>query len=202
MTPMRRATTDASHREAELLDELQAVYQTAEEAFAGWSCPASTECCRFGITGREPYVTSIELAALRRAIAARGGPRAIQGLARAASTPDPAAVATVPVARRALPTARAERPCPMLTDAGRCAIYAARPLGCRTFFCDRASTGAPVRHREIGALVRRVQDIAARHQPGGDQGRPLTRVLAEPQGRDGAAASRAGPATGRSRRDR
>lgn len=65
----------------------------------------------------------------------------------------------------------------MLTDEGRCAIYASRPLGCRTFYCDRASAGERVRHRDINALVRRVQQIAARHQPDGDRGRPLTRTL-------------------------
>jgi uncharacterized protein len=191
---MRKATTHATLHEADRLAELQSVYLAAEEAFAGWSCPASTECCRFGITGREPYVTSIELAAIRRAVAAHGGPRAIQGLGKTGSRPAPDQATAVPNARRSLPTAQAERPCPMLTDAGRCAIYAARPLGCRTFFCDQASAGAPVRHRDVGALVRRVQEIAARHEPGGDQGRPLTRALAETHGLAPAGASRAGPA--------
>jgi hypothetical protein len=37
-----------------------------------------------------------------------------------------------------------------------------------------------VRHREITALVRRIQDLASRHQPGGDQGRALTRALQSP----------------------
>ena len=59
----------------DLFADLEAGYRDADGLYAGWSCPASTECCRFGITGREPYVTSIELAAVRRAIAARGGIR-------------------------------------------------------------------------------------------------------------------------------
>jgi hypothetical protein len=162
---MRRTTIAGTReREAGLLGELEVVYRGADEAFTGWSCPASTECCRFGITGREPYVTSIELAAIRRAVAARGGSRALP--------PRPASDSG-----RRLPTLTAERPCPMLTGAGRCAIYAARPLGCRTFYCDRAEPGAPVRHRDVVSLVRRVQEIAARHEPGGDVGRPLTRAL-------------------------
>ncbi|MCC6555129.1 MAG: YkgJ family cysteine cluster protein [Polyangiaceae bacterium] len=149
-----------------LFAELEAVYRDADEAFSGWTCPASTECCRFGITGREPYVTSIELAAVRRAVAARGGARSFR----------PAAPLAVPEGGRRLPSA--ERTCPMLTDAGRCAVYAARPLGCRTFFCDRAVPGSSVvRHRDVLALVRRVQEIAARHEPGGDAGRPLIRAL-------------------------
>jgi uncharacterized protein len=190
--------TESRQREQELLAELRVVYQAAEETFAGWSCPASTERCHFGITGREPYVTSIELAAVRRAVAARGGARALQGAARSEGQLLREQASVARVERRSLPKAADERRCPMLTEAGRCAIYDARPLGCRTYFCDRASPGAPVRHREIGALVRRVQEIAARHEPGGDLGRPLTRALADPRGGSSGAS---GPAK-RSRRGR
>ena len=162
----------AAARDGELLGALHAVYDDATRAFDGWSCPASTECCRFGITGREPYVTSIELLAIRRAIAARGGARAWRRAS--AATADPEGAAT---GRITLPVVADERRCPMLTDAGRCAIYDARPLGCRTFFCDRASPGSKVRQRDVNALVRRVQDIAAKHEMDGDKGRPLTRAL-------------------------
>ncbi|WP_437786317.1 YkgJ family cysteine cluster protein [Sorangium sp. So ce1097] len=194
----RTATPEPPIREAELLAELSAVYREAEEVFRGWTCQASTECCRFGITGREPYVTSIELAAVRRAIASRGGPRALQGIVRAGGTgaPEPPTAGGDAGRRRALPQA-AERRCPMLTDAGRCAIYAARPLGCRTFFCDRASAGSLVRHNDVNRLVRKVQDVAARHEPGGDLGRPLTRALADAN--PGAAG---GPSRARARRGR
>ena len=166
---MRSSTRRPGRDEAELLAELERIYADADQAFAGWSCPASTECCRFGITGREPYVTSVELAAIRRAIAARGGARSFRPAAPLADTGAP------PRGGRRLPIA--ERTCPMLNEAGRCAIYAARPLGCRTFFCDRAEPGATVRHKDVLSLVRRVQELAARHEPGGDQGRPLTRAL-------------------------
>jgi Fe-S-cluster containining protein len=157
----------------DLLGELAGVFRDADAAFEGWSCSASTECCRFGVTGREPYVTSIELSAIRRAVAALGGARAWK---RATSS---AAASRAAGSPRSLPMApaRDERPCPLLTTEGRCAVYSSRPLGCRTFYCDAADKGAPVRHKEITALVRRVQIIAARHEPGGDQGRPLTRAL-------------------------
>jgi Fe-S-cluster containining protein len=148
-----------------MLAELTAVYERAAAAFTGWSCPSSTECCHFGVTGREPYVTSIELAAIERAIAALGGLRALRSKGRAAST---------------LPLVwsdAAARRCPLLGDDGRCRVYAARPLGCRTFFCGSALAGHAVRHREVSALVREVQELAARHQPEGDRGRPLTRAL-------------------------
>jgi Fe-S-cluster containining protein len=160
----------------DLLGQLERALGSADQVFAGWTCPASTECCRFGVTGREPYVTSIEIALIRRAIAARGGPKSWK---RAGAT----VAAGDATARRSLPLAVDERRCPMLTDAGRCAIYAARPLGCRTFFCDRATAAGRVRHHEVGALVREVQVIAARHEPAGDQGRPLTRALADLIGR-------------------
>lgn len=139
-----------------LLGELAALYAEVDRAHEGWSCPASTECCRFGITGREPYVTSIELAALRRAVARRGG--------------------TLSTKRRALPMARDERTCAFLDREGRCSVYASRPLGCRTFFCERASGPARIPRTMLVEWSRRVQSIAARHEPGGDRTRPLSRV--------------------------
>jgi Fe-S-cluster containining protein len=151
------------------LDELAAVYADADALFSGHSCPASTECCRFGVTGREPYVTSVELAAVARAVAAMGGPAALRKRLRVA-----------PPSPRSLPLeVRDERRCAFLSDAGRCVIYAARPLGCRTFFCERATVDEPVRADRVRELVRRVQTIAARHEVDGDRGRPLTRALPE-----------------------
>lgn len=139
-----------------LLAELSAVYADADRALEGWTCATSTECCRFGITGREPYVTSIEIAALRRAVARRGG----------ALSPK----------RRALPMADDERTCALLDRDGRCSVYASRPLGCRTFFCDRASGPGRIARTTLVELSRRVQAIAARHEPDGDRARPLSRV--------------------------
>jgi uncharacterized protein len=162
----------------DLARALSAIYAEADALFAGWSCPASTECCRFGVTGREPYVTSIELAVLRRAIAARGGPRAWRR-AGALDASEAIREGDPPPGPRSLPIADGERRCPMLTAEGRCSVYAARPLGCRTFYCDRAAPGGRVRHREVSALVRRVQELAARHEPGGDQGRPLSRAITD-----------------------
>lgn len=159
-----RRSTEPPGRE---LAELAALYERADAAFAGWSCPASTECCQFGVTGREPYVTSIELAAIERAIAALGGARALQSKNRSAASRTLSAAKVDASARR----------CPLLGDDGRCRIYAHRPLGCRTFYCDQATGGQTVRHRDVGALVRDLQELAARHQPDGDRGRPLTRAL-------------------------
>jgi Fe-S-cluster containining protein len=145
-----------------LLDELAELYRETDRGNAGSSCPMSTECCRFGITGREPYVTSIEVLAIERAIARRGGPLSPR--------------------RRALPMALAadrERICPLLDASGRCSVYESRPFGCRTFFCRRAShaMGEPRRPAEERELVNRLRAIAARHEPGGDAPRPLSKVF-------------------------
>jgi len=143
-----------------LLGRLRALYADVDASLAHSSCPATTECCRFGITGREPYVTGIEIVAIRQAVRARGGPLSLR--------------------RRALPmlaTAERERICPLLDSSGKCSVYADRPLGCRTYFCSRA-THAPD-HASIRVFVRRLADLAAEHEARGELGRPLTRVLAE-----------------------
>jgi Fe-S-cluster containining protein len=164
MTKARRQNPNDPERERlrGLLDELARVYRDVDAAYAGYRCPSSTECCRFGVTGREPYVTSIELEAVNRGIARRGGPLSAK--------------------RRALPLFREthvdERVCPLLDQHGHCSIYEARPLGCRSFWCDRAETPIDAVHRDtLAAFVRRIQEIAARHERDGERGRPLTRAV-------------------------
>lgn len=143
-----------------LFEELEAIYRDADALYASHRCPSTTECCRFGITGREPYVTSVELAFVERAIAARGGPLSPR--------------------RRALPLAPSgagERTCPLLDAQARCSVYASRPLGCRTFWCGRAEADRKVAQRELNELVARIKALAMRHEPRGDVGRLLTRAL-------------------------
>jgi uncharacterized protein len=147
-----------------LLAALRALYARVDTLYAEARCPQSTECCRFGITGREPQVTSIEFALLQRAIARLGGMRAL----RAGK-------------RRALPLggdAARERTCPLLVSPGRCAVYADRPLGCRTFFCQRAEQPYPPSRGELRAVVKALQELAARHARDGERPRALTRALA------------------------
>ncbi|MCC6522626.1 MAG: hypothetical protein IT373_08205 [Polyangiaceae bacterium] len=165
-----RAHAGERAREAGLLAELEALYARLDAVFAGSSCPASTECCRPGLFGREPYVTSLELALVRRAIARRGGALA--------------------AARRALPLVAVGvavaapdqgRICALLDRDGRCSVYAARPFGCRSFFCDRASHERRVPHRELQALVRELAALAQRFDPSGAVGRPLSRALDGPR---------------------
>ena len=91
--------------------ELRALYAEADATFAGWSCPASADCCHPGRTGREPHVTSIELSLMEKARARLATPLRLPA--------------------RRLPMA--ERSCAFLTAEQRCSIYESRPLGCRTF---------------------------------------------------------------------
>jgi Fe-S-cluster containining protein len=162
MSDRRRRRGDDDEEER-LLRELDAIYAEADRLYAGWSCPASTECCRFGVTGREPYVTSIELARVTKAVKRTGRPLAVADKKRR----------PLPIA----PSERDERRCPLLDGDGRCAIYEDRPFGCRTFFCDRASPAGRVKHRDVTELVRRLKELAARHAPRGDEGLPFVRAL-------------------------
>lgn len=141
-----------------LFDELRAIYAEVDALTVGYACDASTECCRFSVTGREPYPTAVERAELERAVRALGGSRK----------------------RRSLPLA-SERRCPLLADEGRCVVYEARPFGCRTFFCDRARgpAGESVRslpRSEILRLGRAVADLSARFSPADPGPRPLSRA--------------------------
>ncbi|MFO0678050.1 MAG: YkgJ family cysteine cluster protein [Polyangiaceae bacterium] len=148
--------------------ELRALYDRVDALLAPWSCDASTACCRFGVTGREPYPTPVEVKELTHAIRAHGG--ILSGKAK-----------------RPLPLVAgdaSEKPCPLLGDDGRCRVYASRPFGCRTFFCERAVGPSKFPRQEIQALSRAVADLAARMDPRDPHARPLTRVLSEILGRE------------------
>jgi hypothetical protein len=123
--------------------------------------PEETPCCHFGLIGREPHPTAVELEEVRHAM-------------RALSLRETRSK-RLPLADR--------RSCPLLAADGRCGIYASRPLGCRTFFCDSAEGpfGGPAKVpraalREIG---RRIADLSARFAPEDPHPRPLTRALSE-----------------------
>jgi len=137
------------------LKGLREVYESVDRTLAGWSCEGSADCCRFGETGREPYLWPAEWALLSQALAAKGRPAP---------------------ARRSL---RIVGDCPLLDDAGHCSVYAARPFGCRTFFCERAD--GPTRRPPRAALAelgRRVAAISEAAEPGSGP-RTLTRWLAD-----------------------
>lgn len=133
--------------------ELLVLYKEVDELLAPWSCPSSTDCCRFGVTGREPYPHTVELAEVEHALRARPPKRSL-----------------------ALPIAE-ERRCPMLGDDGRCTIYASRPFGCRTFFCENVQGPGKFPRERVAALGRRVADLSSRAFPRDPGPRPLTKAL-------------------------
>jgi Fe-S-cluster containining protein len=139
--------------------ELLALYARVDALLAPFSCDGSTDCCHFGRTGREPYVTPPELAEVQLAIAARGARASARGPGRR------------------LPLADDERRCAMLDADGRCSIYASRPLGCRTFFCDRVQGPGRLPREELNRIARAIEDLASRSSAGDPRGRPLTRLL-------------------------
>jgi Fe-S-cluster containining protein len=112
------------------------------------------------VTGREPYPTAVELEEVRHGIRIAGVP--------------------LGSSKRSLPLAHLQ-PCPLLSESGRCRIYASRPFGCRTFFCQGAEAPYGARTRlprdaanEIG---RRIADLSARFDPRAPQPRALTKSL-------------------------
>ena len=163
---VRRSESVQTAAANEQLRELRALYARIDGALQGWGCDATTECCRFGVTGREPYPTAVELAELERAVKARGG------LPKRRSLP------TVSSARGS----RDERPCALLGDDGRCLVYASRPFGCRTFFCERArgpvgeraDSGLP--REAIAEVTREIVALSDRFAPSDPGPRPLSRA--------------------------
>jgi Fe-S-cluster containining protein len=130
-----------------------AILQEADALLDGWTCESSTECCRFSVTGREPYVTRAEWALIVAEVKRQGR--------KLPAVPD-----------------SDDGRCAFLDDAGQCRVYAVRPLGCRTFFCERAHgpNGEHTREipkREIQQLARDLSDASD-----GEKARPLRSYLA------------------------
>jgi hypothetical protein len=149
--------------------ELLALYAEVDAELEGWTCacsgalshgePTEAPCCHFAVTGREPYPTPIELEEVRYAVRAAG---------------------VAARERRKLPIADL-RPCPLLSDAGRCRIYASRPFGCRTFFCKAGGTPLGPQTKAprdaVNAIGRLIADLSARFDPRDPHPRALTRSL-------------------------
>lgn len=115
---------------AEAIAIVQAIYQELAKRPIERDCTRQTECCKFKLTGRTPYLTKGEAFAAASALRASG--------------------------RRELP-ARNDGACPMLGADGRCLIYTGRPMGCRTHFC--AAAGGPYARREVSDLIHKLEDL-------------------------------------------
>ncbi len=141
----RRAHADRTAARA-----LETLYRQADQAWAGFRCPGTAECCQLAKRGREPWLWGVEWDALRRVV-----PK--------------------------LPPPRADGGCQFLDAEGRrCTVYASRPLGCRTYFCHRATGPGKEPTEEMDRLQRRLETIARGVRPDEPGPRPLTVWCEEP----------------------
>jgi Fe-S-cluster containining protein len=164
--PRPGASEDLAHEK-----RLRALYDEVDGLLANYTCGRSTECCRFAVNNREPYVTSLEMEVVRKALGALGGVKAV--LASQGKN-------------KQLPTfvalAAQEGRCPLLGADDRCRIYASRPFGCRTFFCDRIE-GGKLPRKEIAQLAQKLDGLAQAHDPASPKGRPFRGALAAVEAR-------------------
>ena len=127
--------------------ETRALYRLADQAYLGFSCPASGECCQLTRTGRPPWLWPSEWRLL--------------------------------VAKRPVPPARADGGCPFLDESGvRCAVYADRALGCRTFFCPRRKGPSREPAELMATLLSRLEAVNQRAWPDVAGPRPMLELAA------------------------
>ncbi|MDP3151289.1 MAG: YkgJ family cysteine cluster protein [Archangium sp.] len=113
--------------------ETRAVLRQGSAAWARHSCPGTSECCQLATTKRPPWLWPSEWKVLEARLARD---------------------------RRALPAARADGGCPFLDAGGkRCTVYEDRPLGCRTFFCQRIIGPNKLPADETNALMERLSAL-------------------------------------------
>lgn len=139
MRPDREPEVSATPTRATTLRLLAGLYRQADAAYAPFSCPASGECCNLARTGRPPYLWTPEWDALRAALERTG---------------------------RTMPPARADGGCPFLDDSGkRCSVYADRPFGCRTFFCERIRGPAKQPLEAVVRISRKLEELSVAVDP-------------------------------------
>jgi uncharacterized protein len=132
-----------------VLAEVRAVYAELAKRPVERACIARTECCQFQLTGQTPYLTKGEALVAAKGFRATG--------------------------RKELPKSE-DGACPMLKrETGRCMIYADRPFGCRTHFCEAA--GGPYPRKQVLDLIRRLEEVD--RQVGGDGPRKIEAAVAE-----------------------
>jgi hypothetical protein len=117
----------------DVFKEVKAIYAELDQRPIERNCTAQTTCCRFQLTGKTPFLTKAEALVAAKAWRATG--------------------------RGRLPEGGKDGSCPMLEGrTGRCLIYADRPFGCRTHFCQAA--GGPYARREVVDLIHRLEDLS------------------------------------------
>ena len=134
--------------ERQAISEARAIYRHADAAYAPYSCPASGECCQLAQRQRAPWLWEVEWLLLREELEHQG---------------------------RELPPARADGACPFLDVSGkRCSVYASRPFGCRTYFCERVRGPKHEPAEAVNALWQRLEGAAQQLNPDEAGPRPIT----------------------------
>ena len=151
MKPVKRHSRSREDR-APAVAAVRAVYADLAARPAVRGCLGRSECCRFRLTGRLPFLTRGEALVAARAWRATG--------------------------RKTLPEIiAADGACPLLDPAtARCRIYADRPFACRTHFCREA--GGIVPRADVLDLIRRLEAISAGLPDGDGAPRPLPAAVA------------------------
>lgn len=144
--PVARKPADPKLKAA--FDEMRAIYAELEQRPLQRDCQLRGQCCHFRLTGRTPFLT------LGEALFAAQGVRAS---GRKAIKPHPGGA------------------CPLLGKNERCTIYAHRPFGCRTHFCQAAGGMYPRKH--IADLIQRLETLD--EKLGGDGSRELEPAVAD-----------------------
>jgi len=131
------------------LGEVRAVYAELAKRPLERSCQMRNGCCQFHLTGLTPQLTKGESLVAAKGVRATG--------------------------RRELPES-ADGACPLLKrETGRCLIYADRPFGCRTHFCEAAGGAYP--RKLLLDLIRRLEEVDRRL--GGDGPRRIQTAVAD-----------------------
>lgn len=129
--------------------EVRAIYADLAKRPVARNCVARTECCQFQLTGLTPQLTKGEALVAAKGFRATGR--------KEISEPS-------------------DGICPFLKcETGKCMIYADRPFGCRTHFCEAA--GGPYSRREVLDLIRRLEDVD--RKLGGDGPRKIQVAVAD-----------------------
>lgn len=138
-------------RDARIAGEIEAIHLEVAAAIDRERplCLASGHCCHFGRFGHDLFVTAIEAAWSVNAmtLAPRRSETPPRAMHRESGTD--LGLATVPAT-----TPSSEHSCPWL-DGRLCGARPARPLGCRTFFCDpRARSWSEPLHERLHGRLR------------------------------------------------
>ncbi len=132
---------------------LSAFYGDVDAIFLGHTCEDSTDCCRFGVTGREPYLLPLEAFEVERACRAQG-----KRVPTSKGKPT-GGTTSAKSSKRKLPVYASNRRCVFLNTEGRCDINASRPFGCRTFFCEKRIGPRKYPRKEVAEALRELEGL-------------------------------------------